>query len=116
MYDELYHPNKEDFEYQNINDPKEIETILSTYMEKYYNEEEDEQTWFEHMKDLASELGYAREVKEYKNNPDQYKGHIGDISMVLRVALTTKSMTPNLYDIMKLFGHDRMMQRYGLKK
>mgnify|MGYP002263419617 CR=1 FL=1 len=116
MYDELYHPNKEDFEYQNINDPKEIETILSTYMEKYYSEEEDEQTWFEHMKDLASELGYAREVKEYKNNPDQYKGHIGDISMVLRVALTTKSMTPNLYDIMKLFGHDRMMQRYGLKK
>lgn len=116
MYDELYHPNQDDFEYQTIQDEQEIKTILSTYMEKYYHEEDDEQTWFQHMKDMATELGYASEVKEYKNNPDAYKGHIGDISMVLRVALTTKSMTPNLYDIMKLFGRDRMMQRYGLNK
>ena len=44
-------------------------------------------------------------------NPDKYKGSITDISMVLRVALTTKSMTPDLYDIMKLLGEDRMKKR-----
>ena len=65
------------------------------------------------MKDLASDLGYAREVKEYKENPDNFKGHVGDISMVLRVALTSKSMTPDLYEIMKLLGTDRIKERYS---
>ena len=65
------------------------------------------------MKDLASELGYAKEVKDYKENPDNYKGHVGDISMVLRVALTTKSQTPNLYEIMKLFGKTRIKERFN---
>ena len=42
-------------------------------------------------------------MKEYKENPDNYKGSVADISTVLRVALTSKSMTPDLYEIMKLF-------------
>ena len=53
----------------------------------------------------------TEEVKEYKENPDNYKGHVGDVSSVIRIALTTKSMTPNLYDIMKLFGKERIIKR-----
>lgn len=49
--------------------------------------------------------------EEFKENPGNYKGHVGDVSMVIRVALTTKAMTPNLYDIMKLFGKDRIIKR-----
>ena len=111
MFDELFAKENKKYEFQGITDADEIKKILSLYLEKYYHEEDDEQTWFERLKDLSEELGYAREVKDYKENPDNYKGHVGDISMVLRVGLTTKSQTPNLYQIIKLFGHDRLEKR-----
>ena len=111
MYDELFDNYEKTYEFTNITDKNEIINIMKTYIEKYYNEEDDQQTWFEKIKDLSEEFGYAREVKEYKEEPNKYKGHVGDISMVIRVALTTKSMTPNLYDIMKLFGKKRIIKR-----
>lgn len=113
MFDELF-TGDINYEFQTISNLDEVKKILSLYLEKYYHEEDDEQTWFERLKDLSEELGYAREVKEYKENPDNYKGHVGDISMVLRVALSSKSMTPNLYQIMKLFGRDRLVNRFNL--
>lgn len=112
MYDELFDKHDKNYEFNGITDKDEINKILNLYVSKYYNENDDQQTWFEKIKDLAEELGYAREVKDYKENPDNYKGHVGDISMVLRVALTTKAMTPNLYDIMKLFGKERINKRF----
>ncbi len=112
MFDELY-DNVEHYEFQKISDPEQISQILDLYINKYYSEDDDKETWFSKMKELASDLGYAKEVKEYKNNPDAYKGHVGDISMVLRVALTSKSTTPDLYEIMKLLGSKRVIQRYN---
>lgn len=111
MYDELFDKHEKTYEFTNITEKQEIIKLMKTYIEKYYNEEDDQQTWFERIKDLSEEFGYAREVKEYKENPDSYKGHVGDVSMVIRVALTTKAMTPNLYDIMKLFGKKRIIKR-----
>lgn len=111
MYDELFEKREKNYEFTNINDKDEILKLMKTYIEKYYDEEDDQQTWFEKIKDLSEEFGYAREVKEYKENPDGYKGHVGDVSMVIRVALTTRAMTPNLYDIMKLFGKMRIIKR-----
>ena len=113
MFDELF-TGDISYEFQTINDVEEIKKILKLYLDKYYNENDDEQTWFERLKDLSMELGYAREVKEYKENSDKYKGHVGDISMVLRVAMTSKAMTPNLYQIMKLFGKERVIKRLNL--
>ena len=113
MFDDFF--NKEiNYQFQTINDIEEIKKILTIYIDKYYNYEDDEQTWFEKVKELSNELGYAKEVKEYKENPDNYKGHVGDVSMVLRVALTSCSMTPNLYQIMKLFGKERVVNRFNL--
>ena len=114
MFDELFDSKTDkEYEFQGITDLEEIKKILKLYLEKYYHEEDDEQTWFERLKDLSEELGYAREVRDYKENPDNYKGHVGDISMVLRVALTTKAQTPNLYQIMKLFGKERVTERFN---
>ena len=113
MFDELF-TGDISYEFQTINDVEEIKKILKLYLDKYYNENDDEQTWFERLKDLSMELGYAREVKEYKENSDKYKGHVGDISMVLRVAMTSKATTPNLYQIMKLFGKERVIKRLNL--
>ena len=111
MYDELFNEYKKEYEWQNISDLQEIKNILNVYFDKYYDESDDKETWFNKMKMVANEFGYASEVKEYKNNPDSYKGHIGDISMIIRVALTTKSMTPDLYEIMKLLGKERINKR-----
>ena len=111
MYDELYEKAEKNYEWQTINNKDDILNIMKTYIEKYYDENDEQQVWFDKIKDLSGELGYAREVKEYKENPDNYKGHVGDVSSVIRIALTTKSMTPNLYDIMKLFGKERIIKR-----
>ena len=111
MYDELF--TNLEYNWDSINDINEIKTILNTYIEKYYDESDDKDTWFNKMKELSFELGYAKEVKEYKENPDNYKGHVGDISMVLRIALTTKTMTPDLYEIMRLLGKDRIKERFS---
>ena len=63
------------------------------------------------MKDLAEEKGYAREVKEYKQEPEKYKGHVGDISTVIRVALTGRHNTPDLYEIMQVLGEENIKTR-----
>ena len=110
MYPEKFDKNA-DFEYQKINDKEEIEKIVKLYFEKYYDESDDKQTWFNKMKDLAEECGYAREVKEYKQNPENYKGHVGDISTVIRIKLTGRCNTPDLYEIMQVLGKDEILKR-----
>ena len=110
MYADKFDKNGE-FEYQKIIDENEINNIVKTYFEKYYDESDDKQVWFDIMKDLAEEFGYAREVKEYKQNPDSYKGHVGDISTVIRVKLTGRCNTPDLYEIMKVLGKDELLNR-----
>lgn len=110
MYEDRFFKNA-NYEYQKINDKDEINKILKLYMEKYFNISDDKQTWFDKMKDLSEETGYAREVKEYKQNPDAYKGHVGDISMVIRVAVTGRQNTPDLYEIMQVLGKEQIEAR-----
>ena len=109
MYDELYNP--EVFEFSKINDINEIKNILNTYMDKYYDASDDQETWFNKIKLLCDELGYASNMKEYKQNPDNFKGNVADVSTVIRVAITSKAQTPDLYEIMKLLGKDRILKR-----
>ena len=63
------------------------------------------------MKDLAEKMGYAREVKEFKANPDKYEAHVGDISTVIRIALTGRTNTPDMYEIMQVLGSDKVISR-----
>lgn len=109
MYDELFKP--ETYEWGKIKNIENIKLILSDYLD-VYDSNDDQETWFIKMKNVAHQLGFAKEMKEYKENPNNYKGSIADFSTVLRVALTSKSMTPDLYEIMKLFGKDRMKERF----
>ncbi len=116
MYDYKFLENKQEYPYQVINDRKDINKILDLYMEKYYNPEDDKQTWFEKIKELAGEMGYAKEVKEFKANPDQYKAHVGDVSTVLRIALTTRTNTPDMYEIMQVLGKTSISKRFEKAK
>ena len=110
MYDDIFDKNTS-YEFQKIIDNDEIKSILKSYIEKHFDINDDKQDWFNKMKDLAEEMGYAREVKEYKTNPDAYKGHIGDISTVIRVALTGRCNTPDLYEIMQILGKKSIERR-----
>ena len=112
MYDEEFYKESRNYEYQKVTDKELINKILKLYMEKYYNDQDDKQTWFDKIKDLSEEVGFAREVKEYKENPEKWPGHVGDISTVLRVALTSKSNTPDMYEIMTVLGKEKIFKRF----
>ena len=112
MYNELF--TDVEYEWQNIKDTNEIKQILNEYVENYYNVTDDKDTWFNKMKLLSDKLSYASDMKVYKENPNNFKGSIVDISMVIRVALTGKSMTPDLYEIMKLLGKDVITKRINM--
>ena len=90
--------------------PADTKEILTRY-KSIYSENDDPQQWFERVKALASDLGYAQKPKDYKKNPELYKGHVGDVSMVLRVAVTGKTKSPDLYSIMQILGKDCVIQR-----
>ncbi|MFR8103897.1 MAG: glutamate--tRNA ligase [Clostridia bacterium] len=112
MYVDKFDETVKKYEFQNINEIEKIKEILKLYLIEYYNAEDDKQEWFDKIKQLAGRLGYAKEVKEYKKNPDNYPGHVGDVSMVLRVALTGRQNTPDMYEIMKILGKEEMERRF----
>ena len=93
-------------------DNKNINRSSSTYINDYYDLSDDKDTWFNKIKELAESLGYAANMKDYKKNPDNYKGNVADIATVIRVALTGKKNTPDLYEILKIFGVDRIKSRF----
>ena len=111
MYDEEFDKIKDNYELQKITDKEKIKEILNTYADKYLNTDDDKQTWFDKLKDLAEEFGYAREVKEFKANPEKYEAHVGDVSTLIRIAITGRTNTPDLYEILKVLGKDRVIQR-----
>ena len=110
MYEEEYN-KMNDFEFQKIDNIEEIKDILNSYIENYFDINDDKETWFNKMKDLSESKGYSREVKAYKQEPEKYKGHVGDVSTVIRVALTTKHNTPDLYEIIQVLGKETVIDR-----
>ena len=113
MFDYGYMPDKgynaKDVDFGDF-DKNIVKAVLTEYP-NVYDIEDDQTIWFDKIKDLAEKLGYAREVKLYKKNPEMYPGHCGDISTIIRIALTNRRMTPNLYSICALLGKDRMKNR-----
>jgi glutamyl-tRNA synthetase len=112
MFDELFEAKYD--EISNIN-KEDILNILDTYAQDY-KEYPDNNEWFNSLKDVAEKNGFAREVKEYKANPDAFKGHVGDVSNVIRVAVTGRTKSPDLYSIMKTLGKEKVLNRISLYK
>ena len=110
MYNDKFDKNAE-FEYAKVTDKDEIKKITKLYVEKYFDINDDKQTWFDKMKDLAEEVGFAREVKMFKAEPEKWPGHVGDISTVIRVTLTGRQNTPDLYEIMQVLGKENVIDR-----
>jgi glutamyl-tRNA synthetase len=107
MFNEYYVSNFELPENIKMEDAK---AILTEYI-KVYDTNDDKDIWFNKIKELCEPLGFTPNVKEYKQNPESFKGHVGDVSTVIRLAVTGRKNTPDLYSIMKLLGKDEVVKR-----
>ena len=86
----------------------------AAFLERYitvYDENDDRQAWFDKIKSIAPELQFASETKAYKAEPEKYKGHAGDLSTVLRIAVTGRRNTPDLCSIMQVLGAEETKKR-----
>lgn len=110
MYNEEFDKITE-LDFGKVTDKDLANKISKLYAEKYFDINDDKQTWFNKMKDLAEEVGFAREVKEWKAEPEKWPGHVGDISSVIRAKLTGRLNTPDLYEIIKVLGKDEVLRR-----
>lgn len=116
MYDDLFNEsinNGYNFDLKegkfNIED---IKAVLKAYIE-VYDANQDKETWFNSVKAMAETLGYCVNMKEYKQNPAGFKGSIADVTGFIRVALTNKQNTPDIYAIMQVLGEERTVERLG---
>lgn len=110
FFDELYDSYNKMFQFPEFMDKKAIKEILTKYKE-FYDDNDDQEKWFNNLKKFGESLGYASKVKDFKKNKDKYKGHVGDVAMVIRIALTKSSITPDLYESIKLIGKSRFEKR-----
>ena len=76
-----------------------------------YDHSDDQSQWFDKIRNIAVELGYAAKPKDYKKNPDDYKGHVGHVSTVIRIALVGRSQSPDLWGIQQILGTEKVMNR-----
>lgn len=84
--------------------------ILKAYLQ-VFDIADDKDTWFQKIKDLCAPLGYTPNVKEYKKDPDAFKGHVGDVSGVIRMAVTGRRNTPDLHAILTVLGAEKVQER-----
>ena len=107
FFDALYTPCHDLPENIAASDAK---AFLAEY-KKVYDASDDRQGWFDKIKLVAPTLGFAAETKEYKANPDSFKGSAGDLSTILRIAVTGRTNTPDLCSIMQVLGADECFKR-----
>lgn len=91
-------------------DEAEAKKLLQEYLGTY-DHNDDQSQWFDKIRVIASENGYAAKPKDYKKNPDMYKGHVGDVSTVIRIALVGRSVSPDVWEIQQIMGEDKARGR-----
>ncbi len=91
-------------------DKADIRAALSSFLQSY-SPADDQSTWFGKIKSIAGSIGYAAEMKDYKANPEAYRGSVADVSMFLRVALTGRLNSPDMYSVMQILGERRVRGR-----
>ncbi len=111
MYDELFNDVIYNFDSKLTKD--DITEVLDIYS-KCYDESDSKEVWFNKIQKMSLELGYCTNIKEYKENPDNYRGNISDVSNIIRVAITTSATSPDLYEILKLLGKERILKRFDM--
>lgn len=89
---------------------EEAVAILEDYLATY-DHTDDNETWFGKIRTITEERGYAVRPKDYKKNPDAYKGHVGDVSTVVRLAITGRRNSPDIWAIQQVLGEEKTIAR-----
>ena len=114
LYDYMFYSldNKtlQDYEFDGFTNKSIIVNILKEYKE-LYNEEDDKEEWFNKIRSLCPKFNFCSSMKEYKENKENYEGSIADMSSIIRVAITTRKNTPDLYYILSLLGKEEINKR-----
>ena len=87
-----------------------IRSALTKFLERF-NFQDDANTWFDKVKEITTELGFTTDMKAYKADPSAYPGTVADISTFLRLAVTGKTNSPDLYTVMQILGYDATVSR-----
>lgn len=106
----IFSSNFESYEFAENIEKEELVKILSEY-KNVYNHDDSKEEWFNRAKDMSEALGYAKDTKTYKENPEIYKGYVADTTLAIRVAITGRKQTPDLYEIMQILGKDEVLNR-----
>ena len=91
-------------------------SLIEDYVNNYLELDSTNEEWFNKVKEFAISNGFAGSPKEYKKNPEEYKGHVGDICEALRVMVTGRLKSPDLFSIMKILGKENVLKRISLYK
>lgn len=89
---------------------KDIKEIFRRYL-AIYDENDDNTEWFGKVRAIAEDMGYALKPKDYKKNPEEYKGHIGHVSNVIRIAITGRASSPDLWMVQQIMGPEMVKIR-----
>ena len=89
-------------------------SLVTNYVENILNLDVTNEEWFATIKEFATTNGYAASPKEYKKSPEDYKGHVGDVCEAIRVIVTGRTKSPDLFSIMKVLGKDKIKERIEL--
>lgn len=106
-YDESL--KQEDAYPENVSEEDKKE-IIDRYLENYDHNDDNSQ-WFQKIRDITADMGYAAKPKDYKKNPEMYKGSVTDVSNIIRVALTGRTNSPDLWEICHIIGEESMRRR-----
>ena len=113
IFNDLFYKDRNET-YKDISDNIDFD-VINKYIE-IYGDFDSENDWYNQIKVLAEEMGYAPSVKMYKEDPTLYKGHIGDVCEMIRHLLTGRVKTPNLYQLLKIIGIDEFKNRVEFYK
>jgi glutamyl-tRNA synthetase len=94
---------------ENVSQP-DIKELLRGYLESY-DHSDIQPDWFDKIRKLSEEHGYAAKPKDYKKAPELYKGHVGDVSTVIRMAITGRRNSPDIWEIQQIMGADQVVSR-----
>ena len=84
--------------------------ILTRYLDTY-DHSDDQSGWFEKIRGITADLGYAVKPKDFKKHPEDYKGHVGHVSTIIRIALTGRAQSPDIWEIQQIMGEEMTRER-----
>jgi len=115
FYKDYYNEDVKSLDLYSIYNKERVEEVVREY-ESIFDLSLSEEDWFNQIKDIAGKLGYALNRKEFKANPENFKGQVSDVAAILRLIVTLRPSSPNLYYVMKILGKDEVARRLSLFK